>query len=330
MRIHITTVTLLALLGGGILAAQQIKIDVSLVTVGVEVTDANDRPVTTLKKDDFEIYEDGVRQEIGSFDAVDASYNILLLFDCSSSTEADWPFLLQAMNRFRQTLRPQDRISVAQFGTGFKVLKRWFARTDPDNVTIQTYDSSCYGTDFYGALRKGIEELQPVKGRKGMIVLSDGAHQQIPYQSGKDSLNPLRFVDAANDSDFQKVVKQATGSAAVLYFVAVDTDLNPDRSGGSSVGAGGFDPNDIYNKQQIRARIERLASVSGGRVVYPEVPEDVVRLYEQVARELGSSYSLGYMPKPEKKDGAFHKIEVRLRDRSLRLRQLRDRYMAQQ
>jgi len=321
MRIHIKVVTLIVLLGAGILSAQEqfrLNINVSLVQVGVEVADANDRPVTTLTKDDFEIYDDGVRQEVLSFDSIETPYNILLLFDCSSSTEPEWEFLVKAMDRFTRTLRPQDRISIAQFGTGFKVLQKSFSRADSVNVLIQTNDSSCYGTDFYGALRKAVDELQPVKGRKGIVVLSDGAHQQIPYQSGKGQ-NPLRYADAANDSDFQRVLKVAAGNAAILYFVAVDTDLNPDRGGG-------FNPEDIYNKQQIRARVEQLASASGGRVVYPEEPEDVIKLYEQMARELGSSYSLGYAP--TKKDGLPHKIEVRLRDRTLRLRQSRESYVA--
>jgi hypothetical protein len=93
-----------------------------------------------------------------------------------------------------------------------------------------------------------------------------------------------------------------------------------------------FNPEEIFNKQQIRARIEQLASATGGRAVYPDRPEDVVRLYEQMAKELGSLYSLGYAPataaNAPPKDGAFHKIEVRLRDKSLRLRQSRDGYSA--
>jgi VWFA-related protein len=229
-------------------------------------------------------------------------------------------------------LRPQDRIEVAEFGSGFKVIQRWFSRTDGSvNVPIQTNDSVCYGTDFYGAIRKGIDELQSVKGRKGVVILSDGAHQQIPFQSAKSNpLNGSRYVDAVDDSDFQKTARTAANNAAVLYFVAVDTDLNPDRGrSGTAIGPGVYNPEEIYNKQQIRSRIEQLASVSGGRVVFPEIPEDVIRLYEQMARELGSSYSLGYAPPADRKDGgAYHKIEVRLRDRSLKIRQSRDGYTA--
>jgi hypothetical protein len=194
-------------------------------------------------------------------------------------------------------------------------------------VDIQPLDPVCSGTDFYGAIKKGIDELLPVKGRKGIVLLSDGGHQKIPYQSGKsDNFNPSRFVDAVDDSDFQKTLKLAASSAATLYFVAVDTDLNPDPLRVSG-GPGTFNPGEIYNKQQIRSRIELLASASGGRVVYPAAPEDVIGLYERMAQELGSSYSLGYAP-PESsnKEGVEYKIEVRVADRSLRVRQSKNSY----
>jgi len=328
MRIPLTILGAV-LLATGVLVAQEggrISVDVALVTVSVEVVDSNDRPVTTLKRDDFQIYEDGVRQELRGFDAIEAPYNILLLFDCSSSTEPEWDFLARAMDRFARTLRPQDQIAIAQFGGGFKLIQRWFAKTSANvDIELRTQDSVCAGTDFYGAIKKGLDELQPVKGRKGIVILSDGHHQQIPYQNGRAAI-PSRFVDASSDSDFQKTLRLAGNSAAVLYFVAVDTDLNPAPIRVSG-GPGTFDPEDIYNKQQIRSRIEQLVSVTGGRVVYPAVPEDVVGLYERMARELGSSYSLGYaQPETSKKDGAYHKIEVRLNDRSLRLRQSRDGY----
>ena len=55
-------------------------------------------------------------------------------------------------------------------------------------------------------------------------------------------------------------------------------------------------PSEIYNRQQIRSRLEQLAARTGGRVVFPHKPDEVVGLFEQIGRELGKSYSLGYVP----------------------------------
>jgi VWFA-related protein len=294
-----------------------LRVDVSLVTVDVEVTDAVGRPVTTLKKEDFQVLENGAAQTVRSFDAVDTPYSILLLFDCSNSTESNWPFLVQAMSRFRRMLRPQDQISIAQFGGGYKTVRKFFRPDEAGDIGIDVKDPGCGGTDFYGAVDRSLAELKVVKGRKGVVVLSDGQHVDIPDQPlTREPLRMGRLVDAADDKEFQKLLKAVAASDVAYYFVAVNTDLNSDD----------LDVQAIYNRQQIRSRLELLASRSGGHVVYPTGPEEVVKLYEQLARSLGTSYSLGYVPDNAKKDGTFRKIEVRVTDKALKVRQSREGY----
>ena len=298
----------------------ELRVDVSLVTLDVEVTDSAGRPVSTLKKEDFQVYEGGMLQTIRSFDSVETPYNILLVFDCSASTQPDWPFLVAAMNRFGQMLRPQDRIEIAQFGGKFKVLRKWFGRADTGaNVNVQPNDPVCSGTDFYGAVDQALNELKSVRGRKGTVMLTDGGHNSIPSRPGSGGASGRnRYVDAVEDREFQKRLKSVASSDVAFYFVAVNTDLNPDD----------FNPDDIYNKQQLRSRIEALASTSGGRVAFPRKPEEVVKLYEQLAHDLGMSYSLGYTPDNLKSDGTYRKIEVRVLNPSLRVKQSRDGYTA--
>jgi hypothetical protein len=72
--------------------------------------------------------------------------------------------------------------------------------------------------------------------------------------------------------------------------------------------------------------MEQLADVSGGRVVFPKTDEDVIPMYEQIGRELETSYSLGYVSSNVGKESRFRAIEVRLRDATLRVRQSRSGY----
>jgi VWFA-related protein len=207
-------------------------------------------------------------------------------------------------------------------------LQKWFSRpTSSIDVKVETRDPVCVGTDFYGALRRASDEFQPVTGRKGVVILSDGMHVPIPFQKGTAS--SARFVNSVDDPAFQSLLRHVTNSPVVLYFVAVDTDLNPAgaRSWGTG-GAGVFNPQEIYNRQQIRSRLEQLAGATGGRVVFPEKPEEVVGLYEGMARDLGKSYSLGYAPSNLQKDGTYRRIQVQVSYRSLRVRQSRDGYTA--
>src|SRR5262245_53494102 len=185
-----------------------VKVDVELVTVDVVVSDSAGRPVTTLTKDDFEVYEDGRLQEIRSFEPVDSPYGVLLVFDCSTSTQPLWPFLVESMNKFTEKLRPQDTIAVAQFGGSFKTLLDWKPRGSGGmDIEIQPNDRSCNNTDFYGAISQSLVELRKTTGRKGAVVLTDGVHNQIPVQRTGSSGGAPRWVDAEDDSGFQKVLR---------------------------------------------------------------------------------------------------------------------------
>ena len=76
----------------------------------------------------------------------------------------------------------------------------------------------------------------------------------------------------------------------------------------------------------VRARMEELADVSAGRMLYPERLEDIVPLYQQIGSELGTSYTLGYISSNPANDNLFRRIVVRARDANLRLIQSRNGY----
>src|SRR5215469_10893726 len=92
-----------------------LKIDVPLVMVDVTVLDASGSIVNQLSRDAFEVYEDGIQQEIRYFAPASAPYNVLLLFDRSGSTQDKWPLMLQAIGGFIVSLRQQDKIAIATF-----------------------------------------------------------------------------------------------------------------------------------------------------------------------------------------------------------------------
>jgi hypothetical protein len=72
--------------------------------------------------------------------------------------------------------------------------------------------------------------------------------------------------------------------------------------------------------------MEVMTAESGGRIVFPHTPADYAPLYTQIAQELGSSYSLGFTPSASANDSRYHRIEVRLMNPALRVRQSRDGY----
>ena len=306
-----------------LLSAQNVgptfSVDVPLVSFDVTVTDDLGKPITTLGKDDFVIYEDGVLQEIQNFSSVIVPHNALLLFDCSGSTKPQKELMSAVMAGFSGGFRAEDSIAVAQFGSGIDVVRDWRPR-DKGVIDVQlgTF-AGCDMTDFYGAIYWAAEKVKDIRGRKSVLVYSDGLGP-MPMRSmlvvGRRVSRP---VDSSDDPGFQRLVQAVRSSGASFYFVGINTDLN----------AAAATPVDmLYTMQQARARMEQLADASGGRVALPRKAEDAIPLYREIGKELGNSYSLGYVSANSATDGRYRAVTVRLRSGSARIRQSRDGYFA--
>jgi VWFA-related protein len=294
-----------ALCGAGLLSAQDapfvLKLDSNSILVDVTVTDSAKKSVTNLPRDAFSIYEDGKLQELTGFYSVDSPYSVLLLFDRSTSTENQWPFLQSALDRFVNALGPQDSISIATF-TGSTTLRLdWWSLSKGRPADVLSDVKIGKVTDFYGSINWSANRLKKVNTRKGVVVLTDGL----------DSTGIMRYYPPEVDEDFQKLLRSVRSGGIPYYFVALNTDLNSDK--GSDLG---------------RVRMQQLAEASGGGIVFPQSVEDIVPFFGDVAHTLGTQYGLAYQQPQSSRDGKPHKIEIRLRDASLTVHQSRDHYVS--
>jgi VWFA-related protein len=291
-----------------------ISLDVRLVSVDVTVVDAQGKSVSDRTRDDFEILEDGIRQNIRNFSPVSSPYNVLFLLDCSESTRDRLTLLVNTMEQFVGQLRASDRIAVAAFGSRVHTMLDWSSERKRKINFVD--DPICRTTDFYSALDWSVRKLRDVSGRRGVVVFSDGFHTEVARKEVTVNGNRVdRVIPPKDDREFQRVAARVRDAGAPFYFIAVDTDLNP---GPSYAGP-------VPDLQQIRARLEQLADETGGRIVFPNGTRDVVPLFLQIARELGTSYSLAYTP-PNARDGKYHNIEVRVRGGNYQVHQSRKGY----
>jgi len=279
-----------------------INVNSNNIAVEVSVTDSANRFVMNLTKDDFSIYEDGKLQEIQGFYPVETSCSILLLFDRSSSTKNQWPLLQTALDHFVDALRPQDRVSIATFAEKTTLRLDWWnlSKGRPADVLsaakIENY------TEFYSAINWALNRVRRVNTRKGVVVLTDGI----------DSTKPIHSYNPQLDEDFQKLLRSVRSSRVPLYFVALNTDLNPDGREFNSAG---------------RLRMEQLKDASGGGILFPKNAADISPFFGQIARDVGSQYGLAYQQPVSSRDGKAHTIEVIPRDRKLTVRQSRTQYI---
>jgi Ca-activated chloride channel family protein len=313
-----------------------LRVDTTVVSLDAIVQDSNNRPVINLVQQDFQIFEDGVPQEIRHFSSAETPRSTLLLFDVTGVMDAQGPFMVRAMNVFLANLRPQDRVAVAAFGPEFEMLMN-FRKLEPGKQVNVTLPKERIGSNVYDALSQGGKRNKDEKGRKSIVAMTDGRDTFMFNETKR-----LGYVmPVAKDSDFQKFVKEIRKHDTPIYFVALDTDprflanydyeyaylKNPaDYQRSAEYARGARTPTIAEDYLAgVRQRIEILADATGGRVVYPRTLQDVVGFYDQISRELGFSYSLGYSPKTAD-DGKFHKIEVRVRGEGLKLTQSRDGY----
>src|SRR5213592_430617 len=102
-------------------AQKSLKVDVELVMVNVSVTDSDNRPVTDLKAENFQIFEDKVEQQIRYFSSEAAPVSLGIVFDISHSMERKLDFAKDAAVRFLQTGTPDDEYFLVEFATRAKL-----------------------------------------------------------------------------------------------------------------------------------------------------------------------------------------------------------------
>jgi|KBSSwiStaDraftv2_1062776.scaffolds.fasta_scaffold28631_4 VWFA-related protein len=314
-----STFALLMALLTGVTAGQdrpfRLQVDVRSVSVDVGAFDPGGRPLLNLSKDDFELFEDGVRQDIDSFEPVSTPYNVLVLFDCSASTIPAQPLFSDAAAALAGRLRSQDDLMVAAFGTKITLL---FDRKSGTRKTLDSIWRTCGETVLYDALRWGVERMEKSPGRKGIVVFTDGRDTDATRTVTVDGVRRMVMKPPNEDGKFKDTLRFLARTPVPIYFFATNTDKNP-----YSMAI----PEDHPNRVEARLRMEQIAEVSGGRVAFPQTLEEIVPLYEGIGRELSIAYTLGYTPSRPWTTPDFRKIEVRSQKSDIRITQSRSGYL---
>ena len=283
-----------------------LKLDVQVVSVDVTVVDSKGNLVNQLAKDDFLLSENGIPQSIAFFSPLSAPYNIFLLFDSSDSTRADHQFMVRAALALLDNLKPQDRLAFGSFDDRFRRHLSWTSDRNLAAAALReiTQPHESYETRFYSALDETLrKEFKGVIGRRAIVVLTDG--------------QDTRMIGGSN-GDLKKVLQSAREQRIPVFIVALPGPL------ASQV----VFPNTQAYLESVRLNMQHIVDNSGGEILFSKDLDDVVRLYEQLGRRLGTAYSLGYVPSNSSTDGSFRRIQIKTRDDSLHLSQSREGYYA--
>jgi VWFA-related protein len=276
-----------------------IRVDVPLVNIFTTVRDKDRRIVTGLAREDFEIYEDGVRQTVDFFKAEsDQMVTLGILLDTSGSMREIFGAAQDAASHFlHRVLRKQDLAMVFSFDMSVDMLADFTADTDKlerairrarvneayARVTGPTVPYSSGGTNLYDAIYLGCKEkLARETGRKALILITDAE-------------------DTGSKVSLKEALETAQKTNAVLHVLLI-TSRGGFGFGGANAGVG-----------------KKLAEETGGRMIEVSSEKDLLKAFDQLSEELRTQYTLGFYSTNAARDGGFRKLKVETRNRNLRV-----------
>src|ERR1700756_1615498 len=254
-----------------------VKVDVRLVNVFVTVTDSHGAPIGHLTKDNFRLSEDGIEQKISVFDKESAlPLSIILAVDTSLSTKKDLPLELASARHFAHAiLRPVDSLSVYQFSEIVDEVTPFTADLKAIDRGIERIHVGS-ATALYDALFLGSRALERRKGRKVMVVITDGG-------------------DTVSKVDYRDAVRAAQEAEAIVYSIIV---VPVEASAGRDTGG--------------EHALIQLSEDTGGKYYYASSLAQLDDAFRMVSDELRTQYLLAYYPGQRLSDSEFRRIQVRV------------------
>jgi Ca-activated chloride channel family protein len=295
-----------------------IRTETSLVQLNVGVVDKQGRAIKSLTRNDFVVYEDGVKQPIQHFAPVDAPFSLVLMLDMSGSTVNFRPQLKLASQRFLDALAPEDRVSVIQFNAKVKSLSGFTTDRLKTAYAIEIAEGAGE-THFYEALKFALKELEKEgQRRKAIVVLTDGLDTSMrnsdrtTVSKAKTDEEALALIDPHSSLDLKNVLTSADRQGVTIFPLALPSG-DPKRLPLPTPGITG-----IY--AAARARLQSLADRTGGRLNEINRLQYMAQLYRDVAASLRSLYTVAYQPQGERVRGKWHEIKVEVGNSELTVR----------
>jgi Ca-activated chloride channel family protein len=259
-------------------AAQKIKVTTESVPVYVTVMDNEKRLVPDLVLEDFEILDNLKPQTVNVFQNKPTPITTTVMIDTSGSMTASLGLVKDGAEQFLLRLLPDDKAQVGEFNDKIRFHPGNFI-DDRDRLVYLLKNELDFGypTRLYDAVDESLDRLEPMDGRKVVLVFTDGD-------------------DTASKVGLGKVMDRARAKDIMVYAVGLE--------------------NEYFNGQQkVRSSPDRglrkLAEDTGGGFFLLKKTTELASTFTRVAQELHSQYVLGFSP--ETLDGKIHKLEVRVK-----------------
>ncbi|MFL6228281.1 MAG: VWA domain-containing protein [Pyrinomonadaceae bacterium] len=284
-----------------------LTVDSRVVNLNVRVADVSGKLVPNLTKADFQVFENNVEQEITSFEPVSAPVSLVLLLDLSTSTKDRMSLLKKAAKKFVESLDPNARVAVGAFTRRFMLVSDFTQDRKLLKKRIDETKNLHSGTAFYDAMWSTLDLFKETTGkRKAVVVLSDGVDNSI----SSDNFTPRHTFD--------ELIARVAQEDVTIYPIYLDTEFEV------TVKMRTGDSHETY--VTARSQLQRIAGDAGGTLFKAGSAEDLESVYQRVAAELQTLYSVSYNPKDKDYDGTWRNLAVRVRQPQVSARTRRGYY----
>ena len=278
----------IALAGVAFSQTSVFKVDVQLVRVLATVKDLNGRLMANLDKQDFQITDNGVPQQIAVFEHhSETPLSVAFMVDTSGSTAKDLKYEVTSASRFLRSLfregNTDDRVSLYSFNWEVVEQQRYTRNMLSLERAMKNFRAEA-GTSMYDAIRFGARSLEERDGRHVMVMVTDGG-------------------DTVSSTTYHQALADLHRADAVFYAILVMPITN---DAGRNIGG--------------ENALHTLAEATGGKVFVPAVGPALDAVFDDILRELRTQYLIGYYPKniPLTKN-RFHTLQVTTRQKDLRV-----------
>ncbi len=278
---------------------ETIRVDTELVDLNVSVFRRGDgqAAVGELGKQDFMVMENGTPEEISFFASASTPFDLVLLLDLSGSTVDKLNLIRRSAARFVEAARPTDRIGVVTFTDTATIVSPPTLDRQQLYERIRKIEKPRGGTNFWDALSFVLKTgfgARDGSRRQAVVVMSDGVDNGLPGVPGPGS-----------EVEYEDLLETVKATDTIVIPIYLDTEREMIKERKATVEA----------YQLARQQLQELAGESGSLLYSARKVEDLDGVYEQVIRDLGTVYSIGYQPKNRRRDGAWRTISVRLVNR---------------
>jgi Ca-activated chloride channel family protein len=251
-----------------------IKVNVDVVVLHASTRNRRGTLVSGLGKEAFQVYENGVLQQIKTFSHDDIPVTVGLVVDNSGSMIPKHAEVIAAAVAFARSSHPADQMFVVTFNenVSFGLPARAPFTDKPEQLRVALSKILPNGkTALYDAVAAALQLVKRGnRDKRVLIVVSDGA-------------------DNASQHKLEQIMTMAGQSDVIIYTVGLFEPDDPDKN---------------------PAVLKRLANATGGDAFLPESIKEVAPAFEQIARDIRNQYTLTYTPANRSQDGTYRTVLV--------------------